>query len=598
MSWKRHFRVVPQSKPQVTPSPSSGPPGETSRYSSYLPEVYAGHPQRIQRYYQFDDMDRDPDINAALDTISDFCTQSEEQNERPFFINYFKEGSEAQVKIIEQSLTNWVKLNEFKAKLWYIFRNTIKNGDCFFVRDPETAEWLWIDHYSVMAVKVDDEEGKTPDEYVVKGLDFNKQAKLATQKLDTSNYSNAPIGLHQAAYTRPQGSPGGAASFTMAGGNVDARQARNSMHPHAQDLSVVDAKHVVHLSLNAGMDINWPFGTSILEPIFKTFKQKELLEDAIIIYRVQRAPERRIFYIDVGDMNPTRAKAHLQAIKNEIHQRRIPNRTGGGNSILDAAYNPLGILEDYYFAVTTDGRGSKVETLPGGDSLGEIGDLDYFTRKLARGLRIPSSYLALADENSTPYNDGKLNAAMIQEFRFNKYCMRLQSLLAPVFDREFKTYLRGTGVTIDEDLFEVQFNPPQNFTKYRQIELDMQQVSVYQQVQDNKKLSERFKLERFLNLSEDEILRNEKLWAEENAELIKGATGATPADTNAGADLSSVGLNAPDMGGDFSLPDDMAGGDDMELGGGDAPDMGGDAGGGAPDAPAAPPLAPPPTPGG
>jgi hypothetical protein len=92
-------------------------------------------------------------------------------------------------------------------------------------------------------------------------------------------------------------------------------------------------------------------------------------------------------------MPPVRAKAHihLDQIKNEIHQRRIPNRTGGGSSIMDAAYNPLSIMEDYFFAQGAEGRGSKVETLAGGDNLGEIGDLSFFTKKMARGLRIPTS---------------------------------------------------------------------------------------------------------------------------------------------------------------------------------------------------------------
>ena len=127
----------------------------------------------------------------------------------------------------------------------------------------------------------------------------------------------------------------------------------------------------------------------VLEAIFKVYKQKELLEDAIIIYRVQRAPERRVFYIDVGNMPTNKAMAFIERVKNEIHQKRIPNKTGGGANIMDAAYNPLSQIEDYFFAQTAEGRGSKVETLPGGQNLGEIDDLKYFNNKLMKGLRIP-----------------------------------------------------------------------------------------------------------------------------------------------------------------------------------------------------------------
>ena len=122
------------------------------------------------------------------------------------------------------------------------------------------------------------------------------------------------------------------------------------------------------MSLTEGMDHNWPFGISILEPIFKVFKQKELLEDAIIIYRVQRAPERRVFYVDVGNMPAHKAMQFVERVKTEIHQRRIPSKTGGGANVIDSSYNPLSINEDYFFPQTAEGRGSKVETLPASKS--------------------------------------------------------------------------------------------------------------------------------------------------------------------------------------------------------------------------------------
>ena len=101
----------------------------------------------------------------------------------------------------------------------------------------------------------------------------------------------------------------------------------------------VDSKHVVHMALSDGMNVNWPSGNSILESVFKVYKQKELLEDSIIIYRVQRAPERRVFYIDVGNMPSHKAMAFVERVKNEVHQTRIPNKTGGGTNVMDASNN-------------------------------------------------------------------------------------------------------------------------------------------------------------------------------------------------------------------------------------------------------------------
>jgi hypothetical protein len=570
-----------------------GKNASANKFQSVLPEIYAGHPNRVQRYYQYEDMARDSDISAALDTIADFCTQSEEQTNSPFLIHYNEPGTEAEIKILKQTLNQWTKINKFKSKLWKTFRDCAQNGDAFFIRDPEDHSWIWVDHMAVELVRMSDDGKERPEEYLIKNFKPNVTERLGTAVDDVSKYRNPAMG--SASGGKPVVSSA-SQQFQMAGQDRDQRNARTGMVQTAAYVAV-KAENVVHLALAEDrMGINFPFGASLLDPVFKTFKQKELLEDSIIIYRVQRAPERRVFYIDVGNMNGVRAQSYIEGIKNEIHQRRIPNRTGGGQNIMDAAYNPLSMLDDYFFAQTPDGRGSKVEVLPSGDALGEITDLSYFTKKMARGLRIPTSYLSLGDdEQQAAYNDGKLGAAMIQEFRFNKFCMRLQSLLSPVFDRFFKEYLAAKGISIDENLFELQFNPPQNFTKYRQIELDLQQTQVYSAVAQNGKLSERFKLKRYLNLTEEEMVENEEQWAEENPDKMTSATGSTAAESDPQGDLSSVGFR-PDGGGDdldFDLPPEDQG-DEITPDGGD--DMGADAGG-APPAPggdAAPP--PPPSP--
>lgn len=603
-SWKKYFRIAPVDKPalrQQNGSEHSASSGTSSKTSSYLPEIYCGHPSRIQRYYQYDEMDRDSDITIALNIIADFCTQSEEHNDNPFEIFYYDEdANEAMAKIVRTVLTKWVKLNCFKSRLWTIFRNALKNGDCFFLCDPETGEWLWLDNFSVLMVKVG-EDNKNPEEYVVKGLDYNKTAKFATTITDTSSYGNA---MATSFTGRASGGGGGGQSgggnFSLAGSHVDQRQMRNGMFQQSSlEAHAINAEHVVHLSLSNGLDINWPFGQSVLEPVFKTYKQKELLEDSIIIYRVQRAPERRVFYIDVGSMPPARAKAHITSIKNEIHQRRIPSRTGSGGSIMDSAYSPIAMMDDFFLAQTADGRGSKVETLPSGDNLGEIGDLDYFVRKLSRGFNIPTSYMSMSDETSNAsWRDGKMGEAVIQEFRFNKYCMRLQNLLAPTFDASFKNYLRDCGANVDFDAFELRFNPPQNFTKYRQMELDSAQVNIYQQVEGNKKLAERFKMKRYLNLTTEEMLENERMWKEENATRMEKKMGGTVNDASGGAGGAGLGSVGIDTGGDFNFGDgiedtDQAPGEPPMDAAGAAGDMGDM--GAAPGNPAPVPGAAPPT---
>jgi hypothetical protein len=331
----------------------------------------------------------------------------------------------------------------------------------------------------------------------------------------------------------------------------------------------VDAKHVIHLSLSEGLDYYWPFGQSVLEMIFKVFKQKELLEDAILIYRVQRAPERRVFYIDVGNMPSHLAMQFVERVKNEIHQRRIPSNTGGRENVLDATYNPLSINEDYFFPQTAEGRGSKVETLPGGENLGQIDDLKYFNNKMCRGLRVPSSYLPTGpDDSDRPMNDGRVGTALIQEYRFNQYCERLQKQIVQKLDDEFKMFLRWRGFNIDSGLFNIKFAPPQNFASYRQAELDTTRMTAFQGLEQLPYMSKRFLMKRYLGLSEEEIQENSDLWNEERDE--------PELSTTTGQDLRSVGVSPADIESDITTGEEIGAG--LEAPGG----IPGGAGPGAP----------------
>jgi hypothetical protein len=338
-----------------------------------------------------------------------------------------------------------------------------------------------------------------------------------------------------------------------------------------QNQYAIDAKHVIHLSMSEGLDNNFPFGNSLLESIFKVYKQKELLEDAIIIYRVQRAPERRVFYIDVGNMPSHLAMGFVERVKNEVNQRRVPSTTGGGTSVIDASYNPLSINEDYFFPQTSEGRGSKVELLPGGTNLGEIDDLRYFTNKLFRALRIPSSYLPTGpDDGGSSFNDGRVGTAYIQELRFNKYCERLQGLINEQFNIEFKLYLHNNGVNVDSGIFDVKFNPPQNFASYRQAEMDTARVGTFASMVEVPFMSKRFAMKRFLGMTQEEITENETLWKEENLEDTKNSESASAELRSAGVTASGAAedMGAIDAAGEPPEGMEEAGGEPMPGAGG------------------------------
>jgi hypothetical protein len=550
VAWKRFFTPVDTSG-QKSPVPMGNRPGMSrSNYSSYLPDVYSGHPNRLERYGQYDSMDTDSEVNAAFDILAEFCTQQNDENGTPFQIFFKDQATSTEVKIIKKYLQQWTKSNKFHTRIFKIVRNCFKYGDVFFVRDPETQKWLYVDPAKVDKIIVNESEGKKPEQYVIRDLNVNLQNLTVTQ----INPTNTNITSGGTAYINS-----GAQQRGMAGAvpnNANSSRFQQNVDQHA-----IDATHVIHISMSEGIDNNFPFGNSLMETIFKVYKQKELLEDAIIIYRVQRAPERRVFYIDVGNMPSHLAMGFVERVKNEINQRRIPSSMGGGQNVIDAAYNPLSINEDYFFPQTAEGRGSKVEILPGGTNLGEIDDLRYFTNKLFRALRIPSSYLPTgADDGGSSFNDGRVGTAYIQELRFNKYCERLQSLMHEQFDTEFKLYLHNKGINVDNNLFDLKFNPPQNFAAYRQAEMDTARVGTFTTMVAVPFVSKRFAMKRFLGMTTEEIAENEKMWREENVD--QGAN------LSASAELRSAGITATGITGDIDSlgsqttpPEDLEGDD-------------------------------------
>jgi hypothetical protein len=510
--WKKYFKAAnPNTSGSMSPiNGGSGtlPDAGYRNFASQLPEVYIGHPNRTERYNQYEQMDMDSEVNAALDILAEFMTQTNIENGTGFDLFFKEDPTDNEVKIIREQLQQWVSLNDLNKRLFKLVRNTIKYGDQVFLRDPETFKLFWTEMFKVTKVIVNEAEGKKPEQYIIKDLNINFMNLTATALSSSDTFINHPqVGGPSGAYVQPQTPYSGGSRFS-----------------HAQNEAVIDAEHVVHISLTEGLDLNWPFGNSVLESIFKIFKQKELLEDAIIIYRIQRAPERRIFKIDVGNMPTHMAMAYVDRVKNEIHQRRIPTQTGGGQNMMDATYNPLSTNEDYFFPVTAEGRGSSVEVFPGGTNLGEITDLRYFTNKMFRGLRIPSSYLPTGvDESERGYTDGKTTTALIQEWRFNQYCIRLQTLIVDKLDQEFKMFMRWRGINIDNNLFDLRFNEPQNFAKYRQAEVDQVRITTFTQLEPIPYLSKRFLLERYLDLSEEEMTRNDELWAQENGTVADTA---------------------------------------------------------------------------
>jgi hypothetical protein len=232
--------------------------------------------------------------------------------------------------------------------------------------------------------------------------------------------------------------------------------------------------------------------------------------------------------------------------------------------MMDATYNPLSTNEDYFFPVTADGRGSDVTTLAGGQNLGEITDLRFFTNKLFRGLRIPSSYLPTGVEDGTQsFSDGRTGTALIQEWRFTQYCKRLQAMIIDKLDQEFKMFMRWRGINIDGSLFDLKFEEPQNFASYRQADIDSARIATFTQLEQYPYMSKRFLMKRYLGLSEMEMAENEMMWNEE-----QGDVESAPVDNPS---LRGMGISPGGIQADLDQASPEEGGDGMSPDGGAAP---------------------------
>ena len=568
MSWEKHFQKVNinanyygQAQQNFNDHLAfSQSNSHVNMFASWLPDIYSGQPNRVERYGQYDSMDLDTEVACALDTIADSCTQEDAETSMALELILSDDADSEDAIVLNEMLRQWYETNDWKKRIWGLFRNMIKYGDQVMIRDPETFKLTWVHPADVESIVVDEAKGKEPDSYLIKNISINFQNLVATDPLVAripNTIGNAPnLNGNIPGFNSP-------AMTNSILGNNGTGQSQTFQ---------VNAAHVIHFTLSQGVDSSWPFGVSVLENVFKTYKQKELLEESVLIYRVQRAPERRIFKIHTGKLPPHKANAFLERTKNEIHQKRIPNRAGG-TSVVDATYNPMSMLEDYFFAVGEDGKGSSVETLDGGQQLGEIDDLKYFNHKMRIGLRIPDSYMpSMNDGGGAMFNDGRIGTAYIEEYRFSRYCERLQNMFSDPLDQEFKMFCINRGVNIHASLFQLRLVKPQNFSKYRQIELDSALIGAFTNIRDTRYISKRMLLTKYLGWSNDDVLLNEKWWAEENQ---KGKAGVPEPSGGGGGMLNSA--DAPiDSGADMDMEPTDDGGDDTG-----APPEGG-AEGGAP----------------
>ena len=216
---------------------------------------------------------------------------------------------------------------------------------------------------------------------------------------------------------------------------------------------------------------------SYLHKAIKPVNQLRMIEDALVIYRISRAPERRIFYIDVGNLPKIKAEQYLKDVMNRYRNKLVYDASTG--EIRDDR-NHMSMLEDFWLPRREGGRGTEITTLPGGANLGEIDDIVYFQRKLYRSLNVPMSRME-AEQN---FSLGRSTEITRDELKFSKFVQRLRKKFSALFHDILRTQLVLTGVIAEEEWDKIK----------EHIQYDFLQDGHFAELRDSEILRERLEM--------------------------------------------------------------------------------------------------------
>ena len=307
---------------------------------------------------------------------------------------------------------------------------------------------------------------------------------------------------------------------------------------------------------------------SYLHKAIKPVNQLRMIEDALVIYRISRAPERRIFYIDVGNLPKIKAEQYLKDVMNRYRNKLVYDASTG--EIRDDR-NHMSMLEDFWLPRREGGRGTEITTLPGGSNLGEIDDIVYFQRKLYRSLNVPISRL----EAENNFSLGRTTEITRDELKFTKFIQKLRKKFVVLFTDILKTQLLLKGIIATEDWdnmrehIQYDFLKDGHFAELKEAELLRDRIDALDSIQSyiGTFFSKEYVLKKVLRMTDSEV--------EEMRDQIARELDTDPMDG---------GITIPDAGdGITRYPQDGAGGmvpaDDIAKYDGEAPpgdDKGGD----------------------
>jgi hypothetical protein len=266
----------------------------------------------------------------------------------------------------------------------------------------------------------------------------------------------------------------------------------------------------IHSGLwNADKTIRLPY----IENARRPYKQLSLIEDSIVIYRLVRAPERLVFKVDVGNMGVPEAESYMKRLMHNYWSKKTFDFSGTG---MQNSYNPQSTLDAFWFPKRNGQSGTEVETLQGGQNLGQLDDLMYFVKKLYKSLKIPVSRLDSAD----PFKDG--TEITREELRFAKFIMRIQRSFAMGMKSAFIAHLKLRGFweqyKISEDDVDIKFNMPTSFGVMREQQIFSIKFDNYSNMSQNEGIANSYAQRYYLGYSDAQMAENRE-WLRKDAEL-------------------------------------------------------------------------------
>jgi hypothetical protein len=246
---------------------------------------------------------------------------------------------------------------------------------------------------------------------------------------------------------------------------------------------------------------------SYLHKAIKPLNQLRMIEDATVIYRISRAPERRIFYIDVGNLPKLKAEQYLRDIMVK-YKNKLVYDANTGEVRDDRKF--LSMMEDFWLPRREGGKGTEISTLPGGQNLGELEDVKYFEKKLYKALNVPVSRL---NPDSSGFSLGRVNEINRDELKFAKFIDRLRNKFADLFDQALRIQCVLKGICTNEEWMEFKehiffdFIKDNNFSELKDAELVKERLSLLEAVDPytGRYFSQAWIQRNVLRLTDDEI---------------------------------------------------------------------------------------------